>query len=134
LIWKNRPNIQRRYIDVFSPAHSEQEKTAVLRQFLPRPPGPLKWNPPWEISLGGIQGCGVSQAKTIVRLSDSLSGGFVDVWLERWFDSELSSAVAGFASPGVSRSKFRGIQFRRGRLRVPKWVEAAKDTSARSQS
>jgi lysophospholipase L1-like esterase len=51
LIWKNRPNIQRRYIDVFSAAHSEQEKTAVLRRFLPRPPEPLRRNPTWEISL-----------------------------------------------------------------------------------
>jgi hypothetical protein len=31
----------------------------------------------------------------------------VDVWLERRFDSELSLAVAGFASTGVSRSEFR---------------------------
>src|SRR5439155_21790941 len=29
LIWKNRPNIHRRYVDVFSPAHSEQERTAL---------------------------------------------------------------------------------------------------------
>ena len=38
LIWKNRPNIERRYIDVFIPAHSEREKTAILRRFLPQPP------------------------------------------------------------------------------------------------
>ncbi len=42
LIWKNRPNIQRRYIDVFIPAHGEREKTAILRRFLPQPPDSLK--------------------------------------------------------------------------------------------
>jgi lysophospholipase L1-like esterase len=51
LIWKNRPNSQQRYIDVFSPAHSEQERTAILRRFRPQPPDSLKGNPTWEISL-----------------------------------------------------------------------------------
>jgi lysophospholipase L1-like esterase len=51
LIWKNQPNIQRRYIDFFSPARSEKEKTAILRRFLPRSPDSLKGNPTWEISL-----------------------------------------------------------------------------------
>jgi len=51
LIWKNRPNIQRRYVDVFSPVHTEQERTVLLRQFLPRLPDSLKGNPSWEISL-----------------------------------------------------------------------------------
>jgi lysophospholipase L1-like esterase len=50
LIWKNRPNIQRKYIDVFSPAHSEQEKTALLN-FSPHLPASLKGNPTWEVSL-----------------------------------------------------------------------------------
>ena len=49
LIWKNRPNIQRKYIDVFSPAHSEQEKTALLG-VLPSPPGFAKR----EANLGGF--------------------------------------------------------------------------------
>jgi lysophospholipase L1-like esterase len=51
LIWKNRPTIQRRYIDFFSPAHSEKEKTTILRRFLPQSPDLLKGNPTWEISL-----------------------------------------------------------------------------------
>ena len=43
LIWKNRPNLQRKYIDVFSPAGSEQEKTALLG-FFPYLPDSLKGN------------------------------------------------------------------------------------------
>jgi lysophospholipase L1-like esterase len=50
LIWKNRPNIQRKYIDVFSPAHSEQEKTALLG-FFPHLPDSLKGKPTWEVSV-----------------------------------------------------------------------------------
>jgi len=51
LLWKNRSNIQRKYVDVFSPTHREQERTAILRQFFPRLPNSLKTNPTWEISL-----------------------------------------------------------------------------------
>jgi hypothetical protein len=51
LIWKNRPNIQQRYVDFFSPAHSEKEKTTILRRFLPQSPDSVKGNPTWEISL-----------------------------------------------------------------------------------
>jgi len=50
LIWKNRPNIHRKYIDVFSPAHSEQEKMALFG-FFPHLPDSLKGNPTWEVSL-----------------------------------------------------------------------------------
>lgn len=50
LVWKNRANIYRRYIDVFSPAHNERERTALLG-FFPHLPDSLKGNPTWEISL-----------------------------------------------------------------------------------
>jgi lysophospholipase L1-like esterase len=50
LIWKNRPNIQRKYIDIFSPVHSEPEKTALLG-FFPHLPDSLKGNPTWKVSL-----------------------------------------------------------------------------------
>ena len=50
VIWKNRPNIHRKYVDIFSPAHSEQEKTALLG-FFPRLPNSLKGSPTWEVSL-----------------------------------------------------------------------------------
>ena len=51
LIWKNRPILQRKYIDVFSPIHREEDRTALLRQFLPGLPDSLKDKPVWEISL-----------------------------------------------------------------------------------
>jgi lysophospholipase L1-like esterase len=51
LIWKNRPMRQRKYIDVFSPTHREEDRAALLRQFLSGLPDSLKDNPVWEISL-----------------------------------------------------------------------------------
>ncbi|NIM98555.1 MAG: hypothetical protein GTO24_10885, partial [candidate division Zixibacteria bacterium] len=51
LIWRNRPKLSRRYIDVFTPVHTEQDRTSLLRQFLPAIPATLKGNPVWEISL-----------------------------------------------------------------------------------
>src|SRR5215813_7495342 len=33
LIWKNRPNLRRRYVDLFRPAHSDAERLAVFRRF-----------------------------------------------------------------------------------------------------
>lgn len=51
LIWKNRPILQRKYIDIFSPIHAEEDRTALLRQFLSGLPDSLKGNPVWEISL-----------------------------------------------------------------------------------
>jgi lysophospholipase L1-like esterase len=35
LIWKNRPSIHRKYLDIFSPARTEKERTLLLRQFFP---------------------------------------------------------------------------------------------------
>ncbi len=51
LIWKNRPILQRKYIDIFSSIYREEDRTALLRQFLPGLPDSLKDNPVWEISL-----------------------------------------------------------------------------------
>jgi lysophospholipase L1-like esterase len=83
LIWKNRPNIQRRYIDVFIPAHGEREKTAILRRFLPLPPELLKGNPTWEISLNseGFRDVEIRKQKPssvfrIICLGDSWTFGW----------------------------------------------------------
>ena len=51
LFWKNRPNLARKYIDIFSPINTEEDRTALLRQFLPALPDSLKDYPVWEISM-----------------------------------------------------------------------------------
>ena len=51
LIWKGNSNVQRTYIDVFSPVETEEERRVQLRAFLPSRPDSLKNNPAWQISL-----------------------------------------------------------------------------------
>jgi lysophospholipase L1-like esterase len=83
LLWKNRPNSQQRYIDVFTPTHREQERTAILRRFRPQPPDSLKGNPTWEISLNseGFRDVEIRKQKPssvfrIVCLGDSWTFGW----------------------------------------------------------
>ena len=51
LIWTNRPNLRRKYIDIFSPVPAESDRISLLRQFFPAVPDSLKNNPVWAISL-----------------------------------------------------------------------------------
>src|SRR5262249_16668239 len=51
LIWRNRPNLRRGYVDLFSPVDSDQDRTAILRHFQPSLPNSLKGDPVWEIAL-----------------------------------------------------------------------------------
>lgn len=54
LAWKNRHNVQRKYLDVYSPVESEQDRTALLRQFWPTIPKSLRHNPVWSVSLNSL--------------------------------------------------------------------------------
>src|ERR1700733_1375899 len=51
LIWRSLPNVRRTYVDIFSPAHSEQDRTALLRRFVPSLPTEFRDNPTWTIAL-----------------------------------------------------------------------------------
>jgi lysophospholipase L1-like esterase len=51
LIWRNRPNLRRGYIDLFTPIHKAEDRTAILRRFRPSLLASLKGNPVWEVSL-----------------------------------------------------------------------------------
>ena len=51
LIWRNLPNVRRTYVDIFSPAHTEADRTALLRRFVPALPVEFRANPTWTISL-----------------------------------------------------------------------------------
>ena len=54
LIWKGRPNVRRKYVDVFSPVWTERERTDLLRQLVPRVPESLRANPVWTVSLNSL--------------------------------------------------------------------------------
>lgn len=51
LIWKNRASLRRRYMDIFTPARTQEERMSPLRQFFPVLPEGLRGNAVWEISL-----------------------------------------------------------------------------------
>jgi lysophospholipase L1-like esterase len=54
LVWRNRRNERRTYMDVYSPVDSEQDRTALLRQFWPTIPKSLENNPVWQVSLNSL--------------------------------------------------------------------------------
>lgn len=51
LIWKNRPNLRRRYVDIFSPVATDEMRRSLLRRFRPSLPAEWEGNPTWEIVL-----------------------------------------------------------------------------------
>jgi lysophospholipase L1-like esterase len=51
LIWRNRPNLSRRYVDIFRPMRSDDERRALFRAFLPPSAESWKDYPVWEIRL-----------------------------------------------------------------------------------
>lgn len=51
LLWRNRPAVQRRYVDVFAPARDEAERRALHRRFRPGLPPELAGRPTWEVVL-----------------------------------------------------------------------------------
>ena len=82
LRWKGRPNARRKYLDVFSPIRTEEERITLLRRFSPTIPDSLKDNPVWEVSLNseGFRETDFPNTKTddalrIVCLGDSWTFG-----------------------------------------------------------
>ena len=82
LFWKGRPDLERKYMDVYSPVHVEEDRTALLRQFIPVLPDSLSENPVWQVSLNsqGFRGEDFSEAKKplsfrIICLGDSWTFG-----------------------------------------------------------
>jgi hypothetical protein len=51
LIWKNRSNLHRRYMDIFSPVRVPEERSSLLLQFLLILPDSLRDNQLWVVSL-----------------------------------------------------------------------------------
>ena len=58
LIWKNRPNLPRRYLDTFSPVRVPEERSSLLLQFLLILPDSLRDYPLWAVSPN-LEGSGM---------------------------------------------------------------------------
>ena len=99
LMWKNRLTLQRKYIDIFSPVNTEEDRTSLLRQFFPTLPDSLKDNPVWEISLnsGGFRGREFPRTKPsssfrILCLGDSWTFG-TNVGQEETYPQQLQKLL-----------------------------------------
>ena len=82
LLFRGRPNAQRKYLDLFCPMPSEQFRKAMLRRFSPSIPDEFKNNNKWEVKLNseGFRSSEFSTAKApntlrIVCLGDSWTFG-----------------------------------------------------------
>jgi lysophospholipase L1-like esterase len=53
LIWHEVPHARRTYVDVFSPVFSADDRSALLRRFVPWLPAGFRDNPTWSIALNG---------------------------------------------------------------------------------
>lgn len=51
LIWHSLPNARRTYVDIFSPARTARDRTALLRRFVPTLPEEFRNNPTWQVAL-----------------------------------------------------------------------------------
>ncbi len=51
MLFRGRPNAHLKYLDLFCPMSSEEDRKAMLRRFQPSIPDEFKNNPTWEISL-----------------------------------------------------------------------------------
>ena len=52
LLWRNRPGVERRYLDVYGPAFTETDRLELLQRFWPRVPATLRDRPTWSVSIG----------------------------------------------------------------------------------
>ena len=82
LLFRGKPNAQRKYLDLFCPMPSEEFRKRMLRRFSPSIPDEFKNNPTWEVKLNseGFRDTDFSPSKPpntvrIVCLGDSWTFG-----------------------------------------------------------
>jgi lysophospholipase L1-like esterase len=51
LIWHGRPHAQQKYLDLFCPMKSEEQRKAMLSRFSPSVPEEFRNNPVWQVAL-----------------------------------------------------------------------------------
>jgi len=98
-MWKSRSHLRLKYLDVFSPAYSEDDRRSLLRQFLPAVPDSFQNNPVWDISLNsqGFRDTEFSAAKRpsafrIICLGDSWTFG-TNVGQEETYPQQLQKLL-----------------------------------------
>ena len=131
LIWRSAPHVQRTYVDIFSPAHSAADRTALLRRFNPALPAEFRDNPTWTIALNaqGYRSAEFAPVKPpstirVACVGDSWTFG-MNVDQDRTYPSRLAARL-GEVSPGtrfevenfgvLGYSSFQGLQLLKTRV------------------
>jgi len=125
LVWRNRPNLNRRYVDLFQPARSQEDRLQLFRRFSPQLPATLLGSGTWELALNseGFRDMDVRETKPtstfrIICLGDSWTFG-INVNQEQTYPSRLAgilherfpSARFEVLNRGVlGYSSFQGVQ------------------------
>jgi len=133
LIWRNRPNLTRRYVDIFRPIHRDEERLALFRRFSPGVPRGIQGSGSWDIALNseGFRDSEFSGRKPasrfrIVCLGDSWTFG-MNVGQDQAYPQRLRAllkeqfpdAGAGFEvfNLGVlGYSSYQGVELLRKRI------------------
>lgn len=131
LIWKSAPNVHRIYVDIFSPVHAPEDRTALLRRFNPVLPEEFRGNHTWELRLNseGFRGPEFAAAKPartirVACIGDSWTFGMnvnqdqtYPARLAEWLKKEHPAAqyeVMNFGTLGYS--SFQGLQLLKRRV------------------
>ncbi|MBT8398953.1 MAG: SGNH/GDSL hydrolase family protein [Rhodothermia bacterium] len=54
LVWRNRRGARQTYLDVYSPVVKEEDRSQLVRRFVPRVPPELADNPKWEVTINSL--------------------------------------------------------------------------------
>jgi len=128
LIWRTLPNVNRTYLDIFSPVRSAQDRVALLRRFVPTVPREFQHNPTWRIATngegfrGGPIGASAAGTIRIACLGDSWTFG-MPVDQEQSYPARLAAHLAeGDARYEVLNfgvlgyTSFQGLQLLKSRV------------------
>jgi lysophospholipase L1-like esterase len=107
LIWRNIPNAQRNYVDIFTPVWRDSDRIALLRRFAPWLPKEFRSNPVWRIELNGegFRTPAVDDAKRsgvlrIACIGDSWTFG-MNVGQNQTYPARLEALLRADPPPGV---------------------------------
>ena len=131
LIWRSLPNVHRTYVDIFSPVQRAEDRTALLRRFVPSLPQEFRDNPTWTIDLNaeGFRSPETAPAKPpatvrVACIGDSWTFG-MNVDVDRAYPNRLATHLRETA-PGsryevlnfgvLGYSSFQGLQLLKTRV------------------
>jgi lysophospholipase L1-like esterase len=99
LMWRGKPHARQKYLDLFCPMRSEDERNAVLERFSPSVPEEFKNNPKWTVSLNaaGFRDDEFPASKSpdtirILALGDSWTFGY-NVSVDQGYPKRLTALL-----------------------------------------